>query len=156
MRHFFSNIAAKTAIWMGQPSAFVGATLACIVWAVSGPYFNYSDTWQLVINTGTTVLTFLAVFLIQNSQNRDGAAIQAKLDELLRAVAGSARAFGDEMGGMAAAYNQHCSRWTADAIAADWSGYCRESGTLIDALANRIRRENLELYPLLDQLDQAA
>ena len=86
MRHFFSNIAAKTAIWMGQPSAFVGATLACIVWAVSGPYFNYSDTWQLVINTGTTVLTFLAVFLIQNSQNRDGAAIQAKLDELLRAV----------------------------------------------------------------------
>ena len=86
MRNFFSNIAAKTAIWMGQPSAFVGATLACIVWAVSGPYFNYSDTWQLVINTGTTVLTFLAVFLIQNSQNRDGAAIQAKLDELLRAV----------------------------------------------------------------------
>lgn len=71
---------------MGQPSAFVGATLACIIWAVSGPLFNYSDTWQLVINTATTVLTFLAVFLIQNSQNRDGAAIQAKLDELLRAV----------------------------------------------------------------------
>ena len=71
---------------MGQPSAFVGATVACIVWAVSGPLFNYSDTWQLVINTATTVLTFLAVFLIQNSQNRDGAAIQAKLDELLRAV----------------------------------------------------------------------
>src|SRR5215212_10474008 len=86
MRKFFSDIAAKTAIWMGQPSAFVGATLACIIWAVSGPLFNYSDTWQLVINTATTVLTFLAVFLIQNSQNRDGAAIQAKLDELLRAV----------------------------------------------------------------------
>ena len=79
-------MAAKTAIWMGQPSAFIGATLACISWAVSGPIFNYSDTWQLVINTATTVLTFLAVFLIQNSQNRDGAAIQAKLDELLRAV----------------------------------------------------------------------
>ena len=86
MQKFFSDIASKTAIWMGQPGAFVGATVACIVWAVSGPMFNYSDTWQLVINTATTVLTFLAVFLIQNSQNRDGAAIQAKLDELLRAV----------------------------------------------------------------------
>jgi len=86
MTKFFSNIASKTATWMGQPSAFIGATAACIVWAVSGPIFNYSDTWQLVINTATTVLTFLAVFLIQNSQNRDGAAIQAKLDELLRAV----------------------------------------------------------------------
>ena len=87
MQKFFSNIAARTAIWMGQPGAFIGAALACLVWAVSGPVFNYSDTWQLVINTATTVLTFLAVFLIQNSQNRDGAAIQAKLDELLRAVA---------------------------------------------------------------------
>ena len=87
MQKFFSNIAARTAIWMGHPSAFIGAALACLVWAVSGPVFNYSDTWQLVINTATTVLTFLAVFLIQNSQNRDGAAIQAKLDELLRAVA---------------------------------------------------------------------
>ena len=86
MRKMFSEIASRTAIWMGQPGAFIGATLACIVWAVSGPVFNYSDTWQLVINTATTVLTFLAVFLIQNSQNRDGAAIQAKLDELLRAI----------------------------------------------------------------------
>ena len=86
MRKFFSNIAAKTAVWMGQPSAFIGATLACIIWAVSGPLFHYSDTWQLVINTGTTIITFLMVFLIQNSQNRDGAAMQAKLDEILRAV----------------------------------------------------------------------
>ena len=86
MYKFFSSVASKTAIWMGQPSAFIGAVAACIVWAVSGPIFHYSDTWQLVINTATTVLTFLAVFLIQNSQNRDGAAIQAKLDELLRAV----------------------------------------------------------------------
>ena len=89
MKKFFSNVASKTATWMGQPSAFVGATLACIIWAVSGPVFNYSDTWQLVINTATTVLTFLAVFLIQNSQNRDGAAMQAKLDELLRALTGA-------------------------------------------------------------------
>lgn len=86
MRNLFSNIATWTAVAMGQPSAFIGASLACVVWAVSGPIFGYSDTWQLVINTATTVLTFLAVFLIQNSQNRDGAAIQAKLDELLRAV----------------------------------------------------------------------
>jgi len=75
---------------MGHPAAFIIATLACVIWAVSGPVFNYSDTWQLVINTATTVLTFLAVFLIQNSQNRDGAAIQAKLDEILIAV-GKAR-----------------------------------------------------------------
>jgi low affinity Fe/Cu permease len=86
MQKFFSHIASRTALWLGQPDAFIGATLACIIWAVSGPMFDYSDTWQLVINTATTVLTFLAVFLIQNSQNRDGAAIQAKLDELLRAV----------------------------------------------------------------------
>lgn len=85
MQKFFSDIATKTAVWMGHPYAFIGAVGACILWAISGPLFNYSDTWQLVINTATTVLTFLAVFLIQNSQNRDGAAIQAKLDELLRA-----------------------------------------------------------------------
>ena len=86
MRKFFSVVASRTAVWMGQPGAFIGALAACIIWAVSGPIFHYSDTWQLVINTATTVLTFLAVFLIQNSQNRDGAAIQAKLDELLRAL----------------------------------------------------------------------
>lgn len=86
----FSQLASRCATWMGQPMAFLGATAACIVWAVSGPIFHYSDTWQLVINTATTVLTFLAVFLIQNSQNRDGAAIQAKLDEVLRAI-GEAR-----------------------------------------------------------------
>jgi low affinity Fe/Cu permease len=71
---------------MGWPSTFLIATFSSIVWAVSGPIFHYSDTWQLVINTATTVLTFLAVFLTQNSQNRDGSAIQAKLDEILRAL----------------------------------------------------------------------
>ena len=86
MRRFFSNLASRSSYWMGHPAAFIIATLTCVVWAISGPLFNYSDTWQLVINTATTVLTFLAVFLIQNSQNRDGAAMQAKLDELLRAV----------------------------------------------------------------------
>ena len=86
MRRFFGNLASRAAYLMGHPAAFIGATLTCIIWAISGPLFNYSDTWQLVINTATTVLTFLAVFLIQNSQNRDGAAIQAKLDEILIAV----------------------------------------------------------------------
>ena len=86
MRRFFTWLASRSAYMMGDPAAFLIATLACVLWAVTGPLFNYSDTWQLVINTATTVLTFLAVFLIQNSQNRDAAAMQAKLDELLRAV----------------------------------------------------------------------
>ena len=90
MRRFFSALASRSSYWMGHPASFIIATLACVVWAISGPLFNYSDTWQLVINTATTVLTFLAVFLVQNSQNRDGAAIQAKLDEILIAV-GKAR-----------------------------------------------------------------
>ena len=86
MRRFFTWLASRSAFMMGHPAAFLIATLACIIWAVTGPVFHYSDTWQLVINTATTVLTFLAVFLIQNSQNRDGIAIQAKLDEILMAV----------------------------------------------------------------------
>ena len=72
---------------MGQPLAFLLAVTVIVVWGVSGPVFAWSDTWQLVINTGTTIVTFLMVFLIQNSQNRDAAAMQAKLDELLRALA---------------------------------------------------------------------
>ncbi|HEX5164455.1 MAG TPA: low affinity iron permease family protein [Thermomicrobiales bacterium] len=86
MREVFSRFAAQTAAAMGHYWAFIISTLACIVWAVSGPFFGFSDTWQLVINTGTTVLTFLMVFLIQNTQNRDARAVQLKLDELLRAV----------------------------------------------------------------------
>ena len=89
----FAQLASRCATLMGRPQAFLGATAACIIWAVSGPLFHYSDTWQLVINTATTVLTFLAVFLIQNSQNRDGAAIQAKLDEILRAIADARSGF---------------------------------------------------------------
>jgi low affinity Fe/Cu permease len=71
---------------MGQPLAFIISTLFIVLWAISGPFLHYSDTWQLIVNTATTVLTFLAVFLIQNSQNRDGAAMQAKLDEIIRAL----------------------------------------------------------------------
>jgi len=80
----FSEVANKTSQAAGRPSTFMLAAGIVIVWAITGPLFGYSDTWQLVINTGTTIVTFLMVFLIQNSQNRDGAAIQVKLDELIR------------------------------------------------------------------------
>jgi low affinity Fe/Cu permease len=86
MDRFFTRVASRAASLMGQPLAFVISTALVIVWALSGPFLHYSDTWQLIVNTATTVLTFLAVFLIQNSQNRDGAAMQAKLDEILRAL----------------------------------------------------------------------
>ena len=84
--HLFTGISTKIAGWVGQPAAFILATLAIIVWGVTGPLFHYSDTWQLVVNTATTIVTFLMVFLIQNTQNRDAAAMQAKLDELIRAM----------------------------------------------------------------------
>jgi low affinity Fe/Cu permease len=86
MDRFFTFIANAIASFVGQPIAFILALLTIIVWAVTGPIFQYSDTWQLIINTGTTIVTFLMVFLIQNSQNRDAGAIQAKLDELIRAI----------------------------------------------------------------------
>ena len=86
MRKFFNWFATRTSTAAGQPLTFIVALMVILVWAVTGPIFHYSDTWQLIINTGTTIITFLMVFLIQNSQNRDGAAMQAKLDELLRAV----------------------------------------------------------------------
>jgi low affinity Fe/Cu permease len=81
----FDRIANRVASWAGRPLAFILALTIIIVWAVTGPLFGWSDTWQLVINTGTTIVTFLMVFLIQNAQNRDASAIQAKLDELIRA-----------------------------------------------------------------------
>ena len=81
---FFGELANKTSLLAGRASTFIIAAAVVIVWAVTGPLFGYSDTWQLVINTGTTIVTFLMVFLIQNSQNRDSAAIQVKLDELIR------------------------------------------------------------------------
>jgi low affinity Fe/Cu permease len=86
MHKTFTRIATLISNAAGQPLTFIGAVLIIIVWGVTGPLFHFSDTWQLVVNTGTTIITFLMVFLIQNSQNRDGAAMQAKLDELLRAV----------------------------------------------------------------------
>ena len=86
MEKFFTRLAERIASFAGRPLAFLLAAAVIVIWAVSGPVFQYSDTWQLVVNTGTTIVTFLMVFLIQNSQNRDAAAMQAKLDEILRAV----------------------------------------------------------------------
>ena len=82
---FFSHAAQWTSRQCGRPLTFCLAVAIVVVWAATGPVFHYSDTWQLVINTGTTIVTFLMVFLIQNTQNRDSAAVQLKLDELIRA-----------------------------------------------------------------------
>ncbi|MGD9803067.1 MAG: low affinity iron permease family protein [Hyphomicrobiaceae bacterium] len=83
---WFSIFARKAADWAGRPMMFTAALALIVLWAASGPVFGYSDTWQLVINTSTTIITFLMVFVIQNSQNRDSEAIQVKLDELIRAI----------------------------------------------------------------------
>lgn len=80
----FRRFAAATSTTAGKPATFIVAALIVVVWAVTGPLFKFGDTWQLVINTGTTIITFLMVFLIQNTQNRDSAAVQIKLDELIR------------------------------------------------------------------------
>src|SRR4051794_9516946 len=86
MRDLFHKVAQKTSNVVGSAWAFIAALIIIIVWAASGPIFHYSDTWQLVINTGTTIVTFLMVFLIQNTQNRDARVIHLKLDELIRAT----------------------------------------------------------------------
>ncbi len=88
-REWFSRFAHETARLSGKPAAFITAFLVVVIWAVTGPLFNYSDTWQLVINTSTTIITFLMVFLIQNTQNRDTMALQVKLSELIIAMHGA-------------------------------------------------------------------
>jgi low affinity Fe/Cu permease len=94
-KSFFGRVAHATACWTGRPAAFCLAALTVVVWACTGPLFGFSDTWQLVINTGTTIVTFLMVFLIQNSQNRDTVAIHLKLDEILRSIDNAKNEFTD-------------------------------------------------------------
>jgi low affinity Fe/Cu permease len=87
MNEIFHKFSVKASKFVGSPWMFVGALLVVLIWVMTGPIYKFSDTWQLVINTGTTIITFLMVFLIQNSQNREAAAMQLKLDELIRAQA---------------------------------------------------------------------
>ncbi len=94
-RSWFARFSAAIARAAGRPLAFLLAVATILVWAISGPVFGFSDTWQLVINTGTTIVTFLMVFLIQNTQNRDAIAMQVKLDELIRAIEGAHNALLD-------------------------------------------------------------
>ena len=93
MEALFERAANAISKAMGRPFTFVICVLLVVIWGASGPMFRFSDTWQLVINTGTTIVTFLMVFLIQNSQNREGQAVQAKLDELIRALQDAQNSF---------------------------------------------------------------
>lgn len=93
MKELFHKIATRVSIVVGSSTAFLLAVLIVVMWGLTGPLFNYSNTWQLFINTGTTVVTFLMIFLVQNTQNRDGKAMQLKLDELIRASKSARDAF---------------------------------------------------------------
>jgi low affinity Fe/Cu permease len=120
MDRIFTYIAGRIAAFTGQPIAFVLALSLMIVWAATGPLFHYSDTWQLVVNTATTIVTFLMVFLIQNSQNRDAAAMQAKLDELIHAIKGAR----EEFIGI-----EHKTDREIEKIRADLEHECHQAGT---------------------------
>jgi low affinity Fe/Cu permease len=127
MDRFFTALSHRVASMAGQPLAFVLAISTVLIWGVTGPLFHYSDTWQLVINTGTTIVTFLMVFLIQNAQNRDGSAMQAKLDEVIRAVTEARNEFigienltETELERIKAAIERDCGSGTTHQRSLDW------------------------------------
>jgi low affinity Fe/Cu permease len=129
MNKLFSQISTTVAHQTGRSTTFIVALLLVLIWLATGPLFHYSDTWQLVINTATSVLTFLMVFVIQNTQNRDGTAIQAKLDELIRTSAAQNRFIGIEQltAEEIAEYREHCQALAKKALerAAEHSGKTR-------------------------------
>ena len=131
-----SNVVSRAA---GSPTTFLLCVAVVVIWAVSGPFFGFSDTWQLVINTGTTIVTFLMVFLIQNTQNRDGAAIQAKLDELIRASASQNEFIGIEHLTQAEVeeFRMKCAEKAAAAKAGDQAVFPAERGKQPSGPTNR-------------------
>ena len=131
MRRFFEHLATRVASAAGQPAAFAVALGVVLAWSLTGPLFGWSNTWQLVINTGTTIVTFLMVFLIQSAQNRDAAAIQAKLDELVRA-SDNAR---NEFIGI-----EHLTEEELDSIREEIEAEFGEKNVRAEALARLIRR----------------
>ncbi|HEX2724306.1 MAG TPA: low affinity iron permease family protein [Beijerinckiaceae bacterium] len=131
MHEFFRKFAHQTSYVAGSPWAFILAVAIILAWGISGPIFGFSDTWQLVINTGTTIVTFLMVFLIQSAQNRDAAAIQAKLDELVRAI-DHAR---NEFIGI-----EHLTEDELDSIREEIEAEFGEKNVRAEALARLIRR----------------
>jgi low affinity Fe/Cu permease len=119
MNEAFRRFARYTSDLLGSPQAFCAAVAIVVLWGLSGPYFRYSDAWQLAINTGTTIVTFLMVFLIQNTQNRDSRAIHLKLDELIKAIRGARnnmidldRLSDEELRELEAEYKRLCDRRT--------------------------------------------
>jgi low affinity Fe/Cu permease len=124
----FSRVASAVARWAGRPLVFLACCIVVLAWAFTGPIFGYSDTWQLVINTGTTIATFLMVFLIQNTQNRDNAALQAKLDELIRVSKAKNSFIGIE----------HLSDTELEEILAECE---RHRPNIVDRAEARVRRE---------------
>jgi len=132
MRDAFRHFANRVSDWTGSPWAFISAVAAILGWATTGPLFGYSDSWQLVINTGTTIVTFLMVFLIQNTQNRDAKAIHLKLDELLRGVKGARTSL------------VHLEQWTDDELA--------ELEHQFERLRHRVHQER---HPRADEVNEA-
>lgn len=128
----FREMSATASIWAGSPLAFVGAVAVVVVWVVTGPVFGFSDTWQLVINTGTTIVTFLMVFLIQNSQNRDVKSMQLKLDELIR-VTGARNALIDV---------EEMSDDDLKTLENEFKDLHQEPGGLVDDLRQRVITEH--------------
>ena len=141
----FSNMACTVAHWTGKPIAFLIAATLVIVWAATGPLFGYSDTWQLVINTSTTIVTFLMVFLIQNTQNRDTMALQLKLSELILAVSDAENRF---------AAPKTCRTRSLSSCIKSCTGALKKRAARSTAAAPRARKKRVERVRLLRQPDR--